>query len=138
GSTGGGPKVMRWILVVKKSWRELFLQIHPKAVKPVHFEGHPVSERVLSQVSSFLFIYLFLFLIGTAAIAMAGYGLTTATTASISCLGNIGPGLGDVGPMDNYTHFPSVVKWVLSALMIFGRLEVVTALVILTPEYWRR
>ena len=138
GSTGGGPKVMRWMLLVKKAWRELFLQIHPKAVRPIHFQGQVVSERVMAQVSSFIIIYLTLFTVGTGNVAPAVYGFDTATTATISSLGNIGPGLGAVGPMDNYHHFPPFVKWTLSLLMIFGRLEVVTLLVILTPEYWRR
>jgi trk/ktr system potassium uptake protein len=137
GSTGGGPKVMRWIIITKQVFRELFLYIHPKAVHPIHYCNHPVPNKVLQQISSFLIIYTFLFVLGTAIVAAGGYDLMTATTASISSLGNIGPGLGRVGPMDNYEHFPAFVKWSLSFLMIFGRLEVVTVFVILTPEYWR-
>ncbi|MBU1218232.1 TrkH family potassium uptake protein [Myxococcota bacterium] len=138
GSTGGGPKVMRYIIIIKKSLRDLYRLIHPRAAVVVHYAGKPVSEDILSAVTGFFFLYMAVFIIGAVAVAAAGYDIVTSFTASITCLGNIGPGLGDVGPMDNFLHFPAGIKWMLSVLMIVGRLEVFTVLILLVPEYWRK
>lgn len=138
GSTGGGPKVMRYIVIIKKSMRDLYRLIHPRAAIVVHYGGKPVSEEVLSSVSGFFFLYFGVFTLGAIAVAAHGYDIISSITASITTLGNIGPGLGAVGPADNFLHFPSSVKWILSLLMIMGRLEVFTVIVLFIPDFWRK
>ncbi len=138
GSTGGGPKVSRYILMAKAAWRELLLLIHPKAALSVRYEGRPVRESIIRATVGFFFLYFLAFAVGSMVVAAYGYDQITSITTSIATLGNIGPGYGNVGAMDNYSHFPAVVKSILIVLMIMGRLEVYTVLVLLVPEFWRR
>lgn len=138
GSTGGGIKVVRHVLVVKTWWRELFYLSHPHAVRLVRLGARGVSEDVLRATVSFIGVYMALIFVGTAAFAFDGQDLVTAFTCSASTLGNIGPGLGDIGPFDNYAVLSAPSKWLASFLMVLGRLEIYTLLVLLTPTFWRR
>ncbi len=138
GSTGGGVKVVRHVLVVKTWVRELFFLSHPHAVRPVRLGGRGVSEDVLRATVSFLGVYFALIFIGTAAFAIDGQDVLTAFTCSASSLGNIGPGLGGIGPFDNYAVLSAPSKWLSAFLMVLGRLEIYTLLVLLTPSFWRR
>jgi len=132
GSTGGGLKTLRTLLGFR-SLRVAFVRlIHPRVVRSVKYGGHPVSEDVLAG------IYFTIAVVAAAIITAFGYDLVTALSAALSAIGNVGPGLAEVGAYDNFAHFPHVVKLVLSFCMIAGRLEVFTVLVLLVPEFWRR
>jgi len=138
GSTGGGMKVMRLHLLVKFALSEFTRLLHPYAVVPVRMNMAAVPREVVTNVLGFFVLYIFLFGLGTFAMALCGLDMPTAFGATAATLGNIGPGLGDVGPTDNYAHLPKVAKWILSLLMLIGRLELFTVLVLLSPAYWRK
>jgi trk system potassium uptake protein TrkH len=138
GSTGGGPKVMRVLVVLKQSASELRRLVHPRVVAPVRLNGHTVERQVVSSVYSFMGLYLGVFVVIGLILAGLGLDLVDAFSAAIACLGNIGPGLGSVGPAGNYAHLSDAAKWILSLAMIVGRLEVYTVLVLLVPDFWRR
>ena len=97
-----------------------------------------VEESVLSGIWAFLTAYMLLALIGAFVVAAHGYDVVTSLTSSLTAIGNVGPGLGQIGAYDNFSHFPALVKLVLAALMLFGRLEIFTLLAMLTREFWRR
>lgn len=138
GSTGGGIKSLRTLLALRSLRVTLQRLIHPHAVRPVKYGGVVVEESVLSGIWAFLTAYLILAVFGAMVIAAFGYDTLTSMTASLTALGNVGPGLGHVGAYDNFSHFPGLVKLTLSALMLFGRLEIFTLLALLTRGFWRR
>jgi trk system potassium uptake protein TrkH len=138
GSTGGGPKVARCILLFKNSFKQLRKLVHPQALMPVRFNGKVVSEDVMNGVLSFIVLYFVLLGFGIVVMATLGLDLVSAFGATLACLGNIGPGWGDVGATDNYAHIPVLGKWVLSILMMAGRLEIFTVLVLFAPAFWRQ
>jgi trk system potassium uptake protein TrkH len=138
GSTGGGPKVMRVLVVLKQSASELRRLVHPRVVAPVRLNGRTVERQVVSSVYSFMGLYLGVFVVIGLILAGLGLDLVDAFSAAIACLGNIGPGLGSVGPAGNYAHLSDAAKWLLSLAMIVGRLEIYTVLVLLVPDFWRR
>ncbi|MCC7576783.1 MAG: TrkH family potassium uptake protein [Methanomethylovorans sp.] len=138
GSTSGGPKVVRIILLLKYANSELFRFIHPRAVKPIKFNGKVVPDNIIHQIISFMVIYFLIFITSTFLISLMNVDLITAFTASIATLGNIGPGLNLVGPMSNYNSMPSIAKLIMIANMWIGRLEVFTVMVLFTPEFWKR
>jgi trk system potassium uptake protein TrkH len=138
GSTGGGMKVMRIVLLVKHALQELFRLAHPHAVSAVKLGGRPVPTEIMSSVWGFSILYFLIFMLGTLSMCMMGLDLTTSFSAVASCLGNVGPGLGLVGPAFNYLDVPILGKWILIFLMLIGRLEIYTVLVLLTPEFWKR
>jgi trk system potassium uptake protein TrkH len=137
GSTGGGPKCMRIMLVVKRSYLELNRLIHPRMMATVTMGGRVVDRSVVGSIWAFLGLYLICFLLTGVVLAAMGIDITTSFFASIACLGNIGPGLGEVGPAGNYAALPLAAKWVLSLAMLVGRLEIYTVLVLFLPEFWR-
>ena len=138
GSTSGGIKSLRALLGVR-SFRATFGRLlHPRAVRSVKYGGRAVNEEVLSGIWAFLTAYYLIAVAGAAFIAAWGYDLETAVSASFTALGNVGPGLGEVGALDHFAHFPDAVKLVLAFCMLAGRLEVFTLLVILSPGFWRR
>ncbi len=137
GSTSGGVKIVRLWLIVKLAYRNLFLLIHPRAVMPVKVSNRTVSEEVVSSVTAFLVLYLLVFLLTMAALSFMNYDFLTAATAAATALGNVGPGLGAVGPTDNFAHLPVIGKWLLIVCMLLGRLEIYTLLILLVPEFWR-
>lgn len=138
GSTSGGVKVVRHLIILKNSVLELKKLIHPNAVIPVKLNGKAVNEEIVFNVLSFILIYLVIFISGAVFMGAIGLDFKSAIGASIACIGNIGPGLGSVGPMDNYFHIPQIGKWFLSFLMLLGRLELFTVLILLTPFFWRK
>lgn len=138
GSTGGGPKVVRHILLFKQALRELKQLVHPQAILPVRLDGEVISNDVMRNVLSFIVFYFMLNGLGIIVMSLLGLDLLSAFGATIASVGNIGPGFGSVGPTDNYAHIPAVGKWVLSLLMMIGRLEIFTVLILLTPTFWRR
>ncbi len=137
GSAAGGPKLVRLWLVAKSSLGELFRTVYPRVVRPLHLDGRRVPADVLRAVVSFLLLYLLLFAASVGLVGLSGADMPTAVTASIATLGNIGPGLGDVGPFGSYAHFSAPIKVWLSLNMWIGRLEIVTVLIFLHPAAWR-
>lgn len=138
GSTAGGIKVVRFLLLLKYSRNALFRSVHPKAVKPIKFNNKTVPEDVMQAIVSFVVIYIMIFAVSTALLSLMGMELISSITASIATLGNIGPGFNAVGPMSNFDVIPAVGKLLLIANMWIGRLEVFTVIVMLTPEFWRK
>lgn len=138
GSTGGAIKVIRLVVLAKHLYRELLQTVHPAAVLPVSLGGEPVPERTIRQVTGFVGLYLACFLAATLYLSSLGLDLGCAGSAVAATLGNIGPGLGTVGPALDYTQVPASGKAVLTLMMLLGRLELFTVLAVLTPAFWRR
>ena len=137
GSAAGGPKVVRHILMARFTLRELKRTLHPRAILPVKLGGRVVPEHILRDVQVFMLFYLLTFAIGAAIVVGLGADLITGITASIACLGNIGPGFGSIGPMASFADLHPVSKIVLTLEMWIGRLEVLTVLVLFRFEAWR-
>jgi trk system potassium uptake protein TrkH len=138
GSTGGGMKVLRLIIVVKYTFIQLKKLIHPNAVIPLRVGKRVIPKEVTLSVIGFFLLYVFLFVIISIIMSLMGMDLLTAAGASASCLGNIGPGLGNVGPTDNFAWMPTLAKWILALTMMVGRLEIYTVLVIFTKGLWSK
>jgi len=138
GSTSGGIKTLRLLLGLSALRTFVWRLTHPHAVRRVRYAGRSVPDDVVSGVAVFFLAYLSIAVIAGAIVAGFGYDVPTAMSAAFTAIGNVGPGLGSVGPTDNFAHFPTAVKLVLSFCMITGRLEVFTVLVILEPHFWRR
>jgi trk system potassium uptake protein TrkH len=138
GSTGGGPKVIRHMLLFKNAFREMKQLVHPQAVIPMRLGGEVVPNDVMRNVLSFIVLYFMLNGLGIVIMSFLGMDLMSAFGATIACVGNIGPGFGSVGPTDNYAHIPAIGKWVLSILMMAGRLEIFTVLILFAPTFWRQ
>ena len=136
GSTGGGMKVIRFILLFKQGLREIFRLIHPSAQIPVKIGGKAMPENVSNAIWGFFALYVASFSFMMLLLMASGLDQVTAFSALAACLNNLGPGLGDVGV--NYMGINDFSKWVLCFAMILGRLEIFTLLVILTPSFWRR
>ncbi|WP_022834724.1 TrkH family potassium uptake protein [Salisaeta longa] len=137
GSTGGGVKVIRHVLLYKNSFKDLRQLVHPQAILPVRLNGSVVPDDVMRNVLSFMVCYAGLIAVGTFLLFCTGVDLLTAIGGVLSCLGNIGPGFGTLGPTENYAHLSMFAKWVLSFLMLAGRLELFTVLVLFAPTFWR-
>lgn len=138
GSTGGGPKIVRVVMLLKNSYYELKRLIHPNAVLPIRYNNRVVSQEIVTNVLAFFVFYILIVLISIIVLAAIGLDFDTSVGAVVTCLGNIGPGIGDVGPSENFSQIPSVGKWYLSFLMLLGRLELFTVLVVLSPAFWRK
>jgi trk system potassium uptake protein TrkH len=138
GSTGGGIKFVRHIVLFKNGWTELKRLIHPRAVIPVKFNGKAVSSEIISNVQAFFIFYILIFVLGSMLLALLGVDFVTSAGATATCLGNIGPGIGTVGPVRNFAHLPVPVKWILSIFMVVGRLELFTVLIIFSPAFWKK
>ncbi len=138
GSTGGGIKMIRMLLLLKQSQRELVRTVHPNAVNPVVMAGKAVDPRVMQNVIAFMMMYGATLVTLTMLLMFSGLDPVTAFTAVIACVNNIGPGLGAVGPASNYGVLTDFQTWVCTFGMLLGRLELLSLLVLLTPQFWRR
>jgi trk system potassium uptake protein TrkH len=144
GSTAGGIKTYRLGVLTKAAYADLRRLVHPRAVFVTRFGGSRVSDPVVEAVQSFFLFYMFIFMTSVFLLAFIdanlteGLDLVTATSGVASALGNIGPGLGELGPASNYGWLPIPAKWLLSGLMIVGRLEIFPVLVLFTKDLWRR
>ncbi len=138
GSTGGGIKIMRIVLLIKHGYQQIFQIIHPHAVTTVKLGGKPVPQDILNSIWGFFILYMGLFIVATLIMASLGLDMISAFASVAASIGNIGPGLGMVGPVKNFLDVPEVGKWVLIFCMLLGRLEIYTVILLLTPEYWRR
>lgn len=137
GSTAGGMKVIRIVLLFKQAMCELRRLIHPSSVVPLKLGGKAVPDRTVAAVTTFFTTYLAIFAILSLVVAALGVDLVTAFSAVAATLTNTGPGLGSVGPAANFADLPHAAKWVLSFSMLVGRLELFTLLVLFTPGFWR-
>jgi trk system potassium uptake protein TrkH len=131
-------KCLRIMLCVKYCYKELFSLVHPHAVTHVKIGGKPVPAEVMRSILGFLALYVMLFAVCSVILAGMGVDFVTAFTAVASCLGNIGPGFGMVGPTENFSAIPEMGKWLLVWCMLLGRLEIFTVIILLVPEFWRK
>ena len=138
GSTAGGVKIVRHLILLKNSILEFKRILHPSAVLPVRFNKQAISQDVTFNVLAFIMSYILIFVVGSVIMASLGLDFTTALGSVATSLGNIGPGVGNVGPVDNFADIPMVGKWFLTFFMILGRLELFTVLLLFTPYFWRR
>jgi len=138
GSTAGGVKIVRHLILFKNSFLEMKRQLHPSAIIPVRFNKVAVDREISYNVQAFIIIYFTCFAIGSLVVGAFGVDFDTSMGAVATTLGNIGPGIGSAGPSYSFAHFPGGVKWILSFLMLVGRLELFTVLILLTPYFWRK
>ncbi len=138
GSTGGGIKMIRMLLLIKQARRELVRIVHPHVVNPVVVGGRAVPDRVIQSIIAFMMIYGATLVGLTMVLVFSGLDIVTAFTAVVACVNNIGPGLGTVGPASNYGGLSDFQTWVLSFAMMLGRLELLSVLVLFTPQFWRK
>ena len=138
GSTGGGMKCLRIMLGFKYCYKELFSLIHPRAVSHVKIGGKTVPDDVMHSVLGFLALYVGLFALSSVVLAGLGVDFTTSFSAVAASIGNIGPGFGAVGPVENFAGIPTAGKWLLVWCMLLGRLEIFTVIILVVPEFWRK
>ncbi|MDD2286365.1 MAG: TrkH family potassium uptake protein [Paludibacter sp.] len=138
GSTAGGMKMIRVLLVVKYAYYEFKRIIHPNAVFPVKYNNLIVRDDVITRVLAFIMLYILLIIIGTVILAFSGMGFMESLSGMVTCISDVGPGLGSIGPTANFSGIPAFSKWFLSFVMLVGRLEVFTVLIIFTPIFWKK
>jgi len=138
GSTGGGMKCLRIMLYFKFCYNELFSLIHPRSVRRVKISGKTIPPDIMKSVIGFLGLYTGLFAFCAVLLASMGVDFVTSFAAIAAAIGNIGPGFGTVGPVENYAHLPQMGKWLLAWCMLLGRLEIYTVIIFLVPEFWRK
>ena len=138
GSTGGGIKMMRAIILFRQFYRELMRAMHPSAVWPVRAGGGAVSQNILSAVMAFGFIYSVAIACMTLVMSFSGLDTITAFSAVLASINNTGPGLNQVGPATTYESLNDFQTWVCTFAMLLGRLEIFTLLVVLTPAFWKK
>ncbi len=138
GSTGGGIKVVRHLILIKNSALELRRLIHPRAVIPVRYNKSTVSQDIVLNIMAFLLFYIAIFVFGSLVLSFIGLDFLTSMGAVATSLGNVGPAIETVGPVDNFAHIPDIGKWFLSFLMLMGRLELFTVLIIFSPAFWKK
>ena len=137
GSTSGGIKIVRHVVLLKNSYIELKKQLHQQGVFILRFNNSKVPQSVVTNILAFMMLYVVIFSIGSVIMTLMGVDFITAIGSVAATLGNIGPGIGDVGPASNFSSIPDAGKYFLSLLMLIGRLELLTFLLILTPAFWK-
>ena len=138
GSTAGGVKIVRHVILFKNSFLEMKRLLHPNSIIPVRLNKKAITQNVVFNVLAFIMIYISVFVFGSIAVSLTGVDFTTTIGAVATSLGNIGPGLGAVGPVDNFAHLPYLTKMILAFLMLLGRLELFTVLILFTPYFWKK
>ncbi len=137
GSTSGGVKVVRILLMIKYGYRELFKTLQPKLIRHIRLGDRVIPDEVMGSIFSFMVLYILVFMISTLILSLLNVDMISAASASIVTLGNIGPGFDLVGPWSNFSTIPIIGKLVLIANMWIGRLEIFTVLVLLIPGFWK-
>jgi trk system potassium uptake protein TrkH len=138
GSTGGGIKMFRTLVLFRQAGRELLMLVHPQAVRPVRIGGQVVKNQIVFAVLAFVVLYFGAVVVLTFALVASGLDFVSGFSAIIACINNMGPGLGVVGPASNYQGLTDFQTWVCSLAMLLGRLEIFSVLVLFTPVYWRK
>lgn len=137
GSTAGGVKIVRHIIMIKNGFLEFKRTLHPNGIIPVRYNDKSVSRGIVFNIMAFFILYLIIFAIGSLVFSFMGIDFMTSVGAAASSLGNVGPAFGDLSPVHNYSSLPPFGKWWSAALMLCGRLELFTVLIIFTPYFWR-
>ena len=137
GSTSGGIKLVRHVVLLKNSYNEIKRQLHQSGVFTLKFNNRKVPNEVISNILAFMMLYVVIFSFGSIVMTFIGVDFETAIGSVAATLGNVGPGIGDVGPSGTYNSIPTEGKWVLTLLMFIGRLELFTFLMIITPIFWK-
>jgi trk system potassium uptake protein TrkH len=138
GSTGGGVKMFRTLVLARQAGREMRMLVHPSAVTPLRIGGNVVPDRVVDSVLAFIFLYFWTIATIAFALLLTGLDFVTAFGASIASVNNMGPGLGKVGPAFSYQGLTDIQTWICTTAMLLGRLEIFSVLVLLTPTFWRK
>ena len=138
GSTAGGIKIMRHIVIIKNGLLEFKRTLHPNAVIPVRFNNKTVTEHIVYNVIGFFVLYMLLFIIGALVLGFLGLDFQSAVGGSASSLGNVGPAFGSLSPLNNFSSLPTLGKWWCGFLMLAGRLELFTVLILMTPYFWKK
>lgn len=138
GSTGGGIKMIRTLVLVKQAGREFIKLLHPAAVNPMKIGGHVVPNNIVFAVLGFIFLYFMTIATLTFVLLISGMDFVSAFSATLACVNNFGPGLGTVGPANNYAGLTDFQTWVCMFGMLVGRLEIFTVLILFTPRFWQR
>ena len=138
GSTAGGLKISRMVLLLKTFAQELRHLLHPRSVTTVRLEGAPVDNAIVRSTLVYFVMYVFFIVISTIAISFDGFDFVTTLTAELACFNNVGPGLGKVGPMGNFSEFSPLSKVILSLDMLLGRLEIFPIIVFFSPGSWKK
>ncbi|CAL2093052.1 TrkH family potassium uptake protein [Tenacibaculum sp. 190524A05c] len=138
GSTSGGVKIVRHIVMLKNSFLEFKKSLHPNAIIPVRYDGKAVKQNIVFNILSFFILYMLIFIVGAVILASMGLDIKSALGACASSLGNIGPAIGSVSPVDNFAHLSIPAKLFCSFLMLIGRLELFTVLILFTPFFWKK
>lgn len=137
GSTSGGVKVVRHLILIKNSFLEFKRTLHPNAIIPVRYNNKAINRFIVFNVLAFFILYMLSFIIGALVFSMFEIDFKSAIGLSASTLGNVGPALGDFGPVNNYAALPPLAQWWACFLMLIGRLELFTVLILFTPFFWR-
>jgi trk system potassium uptake protein TrkH len=137
GSTSGGVKVVRHLLLIKNGFLEFKRALHPNAILPVRYNNKAVTGDIVFNILAFFILYMLSFIVGALVFSMFNIDFMSSIGLSASSLGNVGPALGNFGPVNNYAALPPLGKWWASFLMLIGRLELFTVLILLTPFFWR-
>jgi len=137
GSTSGGVKVVRHLLMVRNGFIEFKRTLHPSAILPVRYNTKAVDGKIVFNILAFFILYMLSFIVGALVFSILGLDFESSIGVAASSLGNVGPALGDFGPVHNFYEMPTIGKWWASFLMLIGRLELFTVLILLTPFFWR-
>ena len=137
GSTAGGFKVMRHLLIIKNGLLQFKRILHPHAILPIRYNEKSVSSEIMFNILGFFIVYMLSFIAGALVFSILGLDFESSLGVSASSLGNVGPSIGDFGPSSNFYNLPVLAKWWSSFLMLLGRLELYTVLIIITPYFWR-
>jgi trk system potassium uptake protein TrkH len=137
GSTAGGVKFVRHIIMIKTGFLEFKRSIHPNAIIPVRFNNKTVSQDIVFNIMAFFILYLIMFLLGSIVFGLLGLDFATALGGAASSLGNVGPAFGRLSPVNNFSILPEFGKWWSAFLMLLGRLELFTVLILFTPYFWK-
>jgi trk system potassium uptake protein TrkH len=138
GSTGGGMKQVRILLMVKQAYRELYHLIHPRALTALKLDEKNLTKETLGGIWGFLFLFILISVIATLCMTALGMDIITSASTVISAMSNVGPALGEAGPTDNYSVIPAAGRWVLIVCMLIGRLEIYTVILLFMPLFWRK
>jgi len=138
GSTSGGIKIVRHIIMIKNSFFEFKKLLHPNAIIPVRYDGSGVPKSIIYNILAFFILYMLIFIVSSVILTFFGLDFKSALGAAASSLGNIGPAIGTVSPVDNFAHLSIAAKWFCSFLMLIGRLELFTVLILFTPFFWKK
>jgi trk system potassium uptake protein TrkH len=138
GSTGGGIKLFRALIMIKQFFREMFVLVHPSAVAPLKIAGSVISGRIVNSVLAFVFVYFMTVVVLVFAMLATGMDFISAFSSIIASINNTGPGLGVVGPAANYASLSDVQTWICTLAMFLGRIELFTFLILFTRSFWRK